>query len=333
MNISNCQHRVSILIPCFNGKQYIDRAFKSILAQSEQDLDVILVDDGSTDQSFALAQSYIPHFESKGHSLRLFQKENGGAASAIALALKQAQGRYIQLFDIDDELTPVSSRAQADWLDANTDCDVVFANGHLLFENTDKTAVIRPIVSSDNNKRYVFEELLTGELNNYPGNYMVRHEVLLEYYATHEFFITSFGQNLQMLMPATVSKPAGFINDNALIYHVHQGSHSRPDNIDKLIANLDGYKEIRVNLLKDLELVNDGNLKSIERGYLGGKMSVYSSNNLVDEYNTCFKKLEEMNCITFTDRMHYHNVNNSTLRYLYNFVGACRYKLKQLLKS
>ena len=94
---SMSKYRVSILIPCYNGVRFIDRAFQSIINQTENNIEVIFVDDGSTDDSLATAQTYVNSFEIAGHNLRCLHKPNGGAASAIKEAGFDVARRYIYL--------------------------------------------------------------------------------------------------------------------------------------------------------------------------------------------------------------------------------------------
>lgn len=127
--------RVSILIPCYNGEKYIDRAFESILSQTEKGIQVIFTDDGSTDNSILTAESYIQRFKEKGFQLIILKKDNGGAASAIKLCLTKVSNKYVFPFDVDDLLLPDACELMADFLDNNPDCNLILANGFSVTEN------------------------------------------------------------------------------------------------------------------------------------------------------------------------------------------------------
>lgn len=94
---------VSVIIPMYNVERYIAQCLESILAQTFQDFEVILVDDCSTDNSFALAESFIPKF---GGQMTLFkmEKNSGGAAIPRNVGLKYSRGKYIFFIDPDDFL-------------------------------------------------------------------------------------------------------------------------------------------------------------------------------------------------------------------------------------
>jgi glycosyltransferase involved in cell wall biosynthesis len=93
--------RVSILIPCFNAEQFIAEAIKSAMHQTWPNKEIIVVDDGSSDRSYEVAQSFI----STG-IVRVYQQENSGACKARNVAFEKASGDYIQFLDSDDVLHP-----------------------------------------------------------------------------------------------------------------------------------------------------------------------------------------------------------------------------------
>ena len=91
---------VSILIPLYNAEQWFRETMESALSQTWLNKEIIIVDDGSTDNSLQLAKQY----ESK--IVRVVSQENGGAAEARNRAYEYAQGEYIQWLDADDLLAP-----------------------------------------------------------------------------------------------------------------------------------------------------------------------------------------------------------------------------------
>jgi glycosyltransferase involved in cell wall biosynthesis len=91
---------VSILIPAFNAQESIADTLRSAIAQTWQRKEIIVIDDGSTDQTLAIAKQ----FESKG--VRVYTKRNEGAASSRNLAFLLSKGDYIQWLDADDLLAP-----------------------------------------------------------------------------------------------------------------------------------------------------------------------------------------------------------------------------------
>ena len=93
---------ISIIVPVYNMEKYLDRCVNSILAQSYGDFELLLVDDGSTDASGAMCDS----FARRDGRIRVIHKKNGGQAEARNLALDQIQGEYVTFADSDDYVGP-----------------------------------------------------------------------------------------------------------------------------------------------------------------------------------------------------------------------------------
>lgn len=98
--------RVSILIPAYNAEPWLAATLESALAQTWQNCEVIVVDDGSQDQSLALARRFEPR------GVRVLAQTNAGASAARNRALREAQGDFIQFLDADDLISPRKIAAQ-----------------------------------------------------------------------------------------------------------------------------------------------------------------------------------------------------------------------------
>lgn len=93
---------VSVIVPIYNTLDYLQRCVDSIRSQTYKYLEIILVDDGSTDRSGALAEK----FAMEDRRIRVFHKENGGVSSARNLGIEKARGEFIGFVDSDDYIEP-----------------------------------------------------------------------------------------------------------------------------------------------------------------------------------------------------------------------------------
>ena len=93
---------VSIIIPCYNVERYIDRCINSVVNQSYENLDIILVDDGSSDSTPIICDKWAKN----DNRIRVIHKENDGVANARNDALDIAYGEYISFIDSDDYVEP-----------------------------------------------------------------------------------------------------------------------------------------------------------------------------------------------------------------------------------
>jgi glycosyltransferase involved in cell wall biosynthesis len=100
---------VSIVIPVFNGENFLHEAIDSALAQTYPNIEVIVVDDGSTDQTADIASSF-------GSQIRYFRKENGGTSTALNLGISQMNGDYFCWLSHDDLYFPENVQAQVEYL-------------------------------------------------------------------------------------------------------------------------------------------------------------------------------------------------------------------------
>lgn len=106
---------VSICMPCYNAGKYVAEALDSVLAQTYPNLEIIVVNDGSKDNSAEVLEGY----RSKG--VRILNQENRGACAANNRALAEARGECIKFFDADDVLCPHFVEAQMNRLGGRTD--------------------------------------------------------------------------------------------------------------------------------------------------------------------------------------------------------------------
>ncbi len=93
--------KISIIVPIYNAEKYIDRCMDSIFNQTFADYEIILVNDGSKDNSLSICKEY----EKKDNRIKVIDKENGGAGSARNAGIDIAKGEYLYFIDSDDEIS------------------------------------------------------------------------------------------------------------------------------------------------------------------------------------------------------------------------------------
>lgn len=114
--------RVSVVIPAFNSAGTIVRAVESVLRQDEPNLEIIVVDDGSTDRTAELLAARYPE------QVIVFRQENRGAAAARNRGIAAARGEFVAFLDADDEWEPGKLRLQTERLEANLGAALCFAD-------------------------------------------------------------------------------------------------------------------------------------------------------------------------------------------------------------
>lgn len=124
---------LTVIIPVYNAEKYIGKCIDSILSQSYQLYEVLLIDDGSTDNSLSICQEY----EKKDKRIKVFHQKNEGPSSARNYGLRLAQGTYLTFIDADDYIMPTMFSELIRIMD-DTSCDLVispFTVEYVYFKN------------------------------------------------------------------------------------------------------------------------------------------------------------------------------------------------------
>jgi glycosyltransferase involved in cell wall biosynthesis len=109
---------VSVIMPVFNGAKYIAEALNSVLIQDLAHKEVIVVDDGSTDDTVKIAERFVP-------LIRIVRQENRGAAAARNTGVGESSGKYLAFIDADDLWLAGHTSKLLDAIEADQDCDMV----------------------------------------------------------------------------------------------------------------------------------------------------------------------------------------------------------------
>ncbi len=217
---------VSVIVPVFNGAAFIDRFMKMILLQSYPEIELILVDDGSSDNSFQTASVYSDYFEEKGWMLKCLRQKHAGAAAALNTGLKSSAGVYLKWMDIDDLLEPDCIRQEADFLLSHPEYGFVICDSRYVDEDL-KT--IRVFGRTFTGKDDYFWDILRGT-HNYSlgsGTILISRENLKRAIPDIQIYESPEGQNYQLMLPITYHFRCGYLRRPLFVRVVRNDSHSR----------------------------------------------------------------------------------------------------------
>ena len=113
--------RLSVIIPVYNTLSTIERCIRSVLSQNLTDMEVILVDDGSTDGSSDMCD----RLASAHDCIRVIHRENGGLSAARNTGIEASSGTCLSFIDSDDEFSPSTLSANLEWLESNPGTDLI----------------------------------------------------------------------------------------------------------------------------------------------------------------------------------------------------------------
>ena len=193
------QSKVSMVIPCYNKEKFIGGMFDSILAQEWDSIELILVDDGSTDSTRNIIAEYEPKFIARGYEVIIIDQENQGVSAAVRNGLMRITGEYVCQIDADDELDPRYASMMAGWLDENPGYDWVACDATVIAEKSDY------YISSFPNGKLLdctLEKWLLEKINRACWIYFIRTNYLVSCNVI-EFFYTGreVNQEAQFFFP------------------------------------------------------------------------------------------------------------------------------------
>ena len=172
--------KYSVIIPVYNVEKYIDRCLKSIISQHYDDLEIIVIDNGSTDSSGSICDTYASEYS----NISVYHIENHGVGSARNFGLSKARGEFIYFVDSDDYLVGNLFADFADKLVSDLDL-VVFSYFNSLEEDlTEKQRTLKSLPYSGNYDKNgfikIFQDLFLSDMLYTVWNKMYRREFLLE---------------------------------------------------------------------------------------------------------------------------------------------------------
>lgn len=325
---------VSIIMPCYNSEAYLQRALDSVLAQTYSNIELVAVDDGSTDDTLLMLHLYEAAFKERGYRLVILSQQNQGPGYAAINGLERATGTYLSYLDSDDLLLPRSIAVRATALDEHPTCNVSRTNGYRVREND--LSVMGLIVEKDEEKhtKNLFEDLIIGRANNFPGTFMVRASALKRFYKGRPIPRSDFGQNLQMLLPAAWQSGSIYTDEPLMKYVIRLGSHSHPKTLSEQLRLSEGYFGIRMELLKYINhdfspLIRKANIRKtrcmigniIHHEFLEGE-----PDNREALYDRAYKTLKALGGLNWEHRTYYAAFKHSRWLLFYR----CMYKLERL---
>ena len=270
---------VSIVIPMYNTEKYIGECLDSILAQTFQDFEVIVVDDCSTDKSCDVVESYLPKFNRRGgvDKLQLLRSEkNSGGRAGIPrnTGIRLSRGEYIMFVDSDDAITPTALEELYP-IAKKFDADVIHCEKYFRIDDSDFTtdkkflkadAIIKadfvdePTTMSNDLKvrlhNFAIEKFDWSTCNNFiRRNFVLQHKI--EFPIMESFEDCIFALRFLFKAQNIVCVPNTFY-----VYRKRQGSTvnrglSAERRMSRGITNITALIRMVDDILKDFENLNN----------------------------------------------------------------------------
>lgn len=171
---------ISFIVPVYNVEQYLDECIQSVLNQSYRNFEMILVDDGSTDKSGIICDTYLE----KDKRIKIFHKANGGLSDARNFGISKATGKYILFLDSDDYIINNSLQEIINIVNEQPMVDVVFLNAIKYFNDKKQIPLSDGYIKSkikDKTQKEVLQHVAT--MSKYPGSActkLIKRDIILK---------------------------------------------------------------------------------------------------------------------------------------------------------
>ena len=247
---------VSIVTPCYNGEKFLDRFLNSILNQNYNNIEMIFIDDGSTDKTKNIVEKYEKEFEKKDINFTYIYQENAGQATAMNKGLPLVKGEFLVWPDADDYYENNAIEKMVNYLLTNQEKDYVRANAYMR-NDSDLKNIIKILSPKEKSKRNLFENyIFVNDIHCFTGPIMIRMDYFDKVKKERKIFETRAGQNWQIILPIAYKGVAGFIDEPLYNVVVRENSHSRKKNrtLENEINRIDEHMLVLKNVLTEMNL-------------------------------------------------------------------------------
>ena len=317
---------VSIISPCYNGEKYLKPFLDSLVEQNYSNVEFIIINDGSTDNSEKVILSYQEKLKKKGWTFKYIFQENKGQAAALNLGLKIFKGKYLMWVDSDDILKQDNIKQKVDFFQKNPEYGMVICETEVVNENNlNKRIGILKRHVKNLKKDNLFKDLITGYNVYYPpGGYMVTREAFEKSIPEKQIYESKIGQNWQMMLPIAYYYKCGYINKILFTYVVRKESHSHTDNqYEKMVRKIEEKEKTIITVIKNINMPEEEKQKYVElvkKIYKEKKIiNYYKMNdikNIKKEYANIIEKEQRP---TIKEKIIYLSTKNKVMKIICKF--------------
>ena len=322
---------VSLITPCYNMERFIQRYFDSIINQHYNNIELILVNDGSTDDTEKIILSNKLKLEKNGIKVIYIKQENAGVSEAINTGLKVFSGKYLSWPDPDDYFEDNSIEKRVTILENNPQYAIVTCNAYI--RDVDNLQEYQAILGKSIKERFEenqFDFLLYEKSTFCPICHLIRSEAFLESHPTKTIYGAKRSANWQLLLPLYYKYKRIYLDEVLCSYIIHGSNISMGDDTkEKAINRLKEHQNILVKTIERIDMkdeIKKDYLTKIDHRYTMKKLSCASRFGDKDLLESLYEYLKEKKLIKFSDRIIY-------LKYKYISSNTIYHKLKLLINK
>lgn len=320
---------ISIITPAFNNASILHRLLDSVLGQTYPNIEMFLIDDGSTDNTKDITEHYIKKFEERGYNLTYIYQENSGQSVAINTGLKLIHGEYLLWPDSDDFYASSKTIETLYTVLSNENTDIARCMANYLDEKTLKVIGKSKAIT----KPRLFEDCLfvKNKFSFIAGGYMIKTSNIEKYIPNKEIYTEKrAGQNWQLMLPFLYGNNCITVTEPLYNIVCRSNSHSREllDSYEKYTELLDAYQRTIIETINRTPLISQEekikyNWKITEKYHnlrLAYALNIDDKNNIAKLYQIAKEEGIRIN-------------TKSKIRIQYPFIYKTLYFIKKCLRK
>lgn len=246
MNIN--QPLVSMITYCYNGERFVHKYFEAILTQTYKNIELIFINNGSTDRTGEIAQFYGRKLEERNIRVEIIHyQENQNTCLMKQVGFSHMHGDFFFGCDSDDIIHPTYIEEMSGYLIAHPDKGIVFCQLNIVLEETGEVTGLYKVTPNTKPKG-AFEDLLQDRNTYYTAiSYMISRKKFLECNQDFKFAISDYGENPQIQMPLLYHDLQGYIEKPLGNYTVRKDSYSghfRTDYNKQVLSSRDAVRKM-----------------------------------------------------------------------------------------
>ncbi len=327
---------VSVITPCYNGEQFVSLFFDNILQQSYSNIELIFINDGSTDRTEDIALSYRNKLESKIHSFVYLYQENAGQAEAVNKGIKIFKGDYLMWTDSDDILHRDNISKKVAYMEEHPEVGLAQCYGREVMEDKPDVKIrdfrrVPPIGQDD-----FFEDLLMKRNVEFtPGLYIARREAFLKVNPKRTIYAGRTGQNYQMLLPLAYHYQCGYIEEDLFSYVIRKDSHSHDEiEIEEFVRRSYMAKQTVEATLRQIDMKDNDlayYLNKLEEKTIRDQFDAGYAFNDIEVLEKMYKELGNEGVRSKRDTIVYYSAKHPSVNRLFLFSKLIKKNSLQIL--
>ena len=244
---------ITVLTPCYNAEKDMQQYIDCILNQTYNNIELILINDGSTDKTEEIILNNKTDLENICSKFIYIKQNNQGIGATINNGLKYVSGKYLTWPDYDDILYPNYLEAKVSFLEANPDISIVLNPVDVVNEDN-KSEIIDKYKRISNDDTHIMKDCIW--CRNFvfaPISSCIRTEDFWIANHGNNIYPSRQGQNWQMVLPILYKNKAGYIKESLAKYVIRKNSHSRTHDKEFITRNI-GLMKILFNTINNINM-------------------------------------------------------------------------------